>query len=77
MNKLTEGWGDCGKGLTDGECLHVVDSYPTTESDKTKGTTELLLSSGENKSEDLTIMGRINTPITHTKQNSKLIHGLF
>ena len=52
------------KGLTDGEGLLVVDSYATTKSDKTWGTTELLLSSCENKSLDLTVMGSINTPTT-------------
>ena len=52
------------KGLIDGESLLVVDSYATTDSNKTKGTTGLLLSSGESKSLDLTVMDSINTPIT-------------
>ena len=47
------------------ECLqaekkNAVDNYRTTESDKTKGTTRLLLSSGENKSLDVITMGSIN-----------------
>ena len=45
--------------------LLVVDSYANTESDKTKRITRLLLSSGENKLLDLTVMGSINTPITN------------
>ena len=48
----------------DGESLLVlqvvVDSYATTESDRPRGTTRLLLSSGENKSLDLTVIGSIN-----------------
>ena len=55
---------DCGKGLTVGESLHVVVSYTTTASDRTRGTTRLVLSANKNKSLDLTIMGSINTPIT-------------
>ena len=52
------------KGLTGGESMLL---YATTESDKTRGTTGLLLSSGENKLLDLIVMGSINTPITTTK----------
>ena len=48
----------------DGESLLGVDSFATTESNKTRGTTGILLSSGENKSLDLTVLGNINTPIT-------------
>ena len=59
--------GECGRMLTDTKRMHTVDSYTTTESDKTGGITKLLLSSGENKSLDLTIMGSINTPITKRK----------
>ena len=58
-----------GKGLTDGETLHIVDSYATTESDKIRGTTRLLPSSGEKKSLDVTITGSINTPITTTTKS--------
>ena len=57
-----------------GECLqiekgciqHTVDSYTTTESDKIREITKLLLSGSENKSLDLTVIGSINTPITTT-----------
>ena len=52
----------------------IVDNYATTESDKTKGTTGLLLCSGKNKSLDLTIMGSINTPITTTKNTATIKH---
>ena len=65
--------GELWEGLTDGESLLVVGSYATTESDKTSGTTGLLLSSGKNKSLDLTIMGSLNTPIT-TKHKQKIIN---
>ena len=46
----------------------AVDSNATTESDKTKGTTELLLSRGESKPLDLTVMSRIH-PSQTNKQN--------
>ena len=52
--------------LTNGERTHAVDSYTTTESDKTRGAIKLLLSSGKNKSLDLTMTGSVNTPITTT-----------
>ena len=48
--------------LTNRERMHAVDNYTTTESDKTRGTAKLLLSGGENKSLDLTVMGSFNTP---------------
>ena len=55
--------------LTNRERMHAVNSYTTTESDKTTGTMRLLLSSGENKSLDLTLMGNINTPTTTTTKH--------
>ena len=42
--------------LTKNECK-------TIENDKTKETTRLLLSNGEKKSFDLTVMGSINTSL--------------
>ena len=53
-------WYSAGKTM--GPKLLVVDSYATTESGKTKGTTGLVYYC-ENKSLDLTGMGSINTPI--------------
>ena len=48
--------------LTNRERMHAVESY-TTEKDKTRETTRLLLSRNKNKSLDLTIMVSINTLI--------------
>ena len=45
--------------------MHTVDSYTTTERDKTRRIIRLLLSNGESKS--LTVIGSINIPITHTQ----------
>ena len=53
----------CGRMLTSREKMHAVDSDTTTESDKTRGNTRLLLFSIKNKSLVLTIMGCINTPL--------------
>ena len=44
--------------------MHAVYNYTTTGSDQTSGTTRLLLSSDENKSLDLAVVGSINTHIT-------------
>ena len=55
---------ECGRIPTDREMMHTVDNYATTESDKIRVITRLLLSSSKNKSLDLTIIGNINTPIT-------------
>ena len=49
-------------------------AYATTESDKIRGTTGLLLSSSENKSSDLislTVMGSINTQSQNTRMSFK------
>ena len=62
------GLGDCGKGLTDETSLHSVNSYATTESDKSNRTTSLLLSSSKIKSLDLMVMGSTNTAITKTNK---------
>ena len=54
--------------------MHTVDSYTTTECDKIRRITRLLLSSGENKSLDLTVIGSINTPITHKNNDAQNVH---
>ena len=46
----------------------AIDSYTTTEGVKTRRITRLLLSRGENKSLDLTVIGSIKTPITKTNK---------
>ena len=61
-NKLTEDR-ETGEMLLDRERMHTIDNYMTTESDKTVGTKRLWLSSGEDKSLELTSMGNINIPL--------------
>ena len=51
--------------------MHTVDSYTATESAKTRIIARLLVSSGENKSLDLTVIGSINTCITKRKNSQK------
>ena len=62
-NKLTEGWGISGNDYTLRKNAYI---YIATERDKTRGTTGILLTSGEIKSLDLTIKGSIHTAITKT-----------
>ena len=54
------------------ECIQYIASYTTTESDKTKGTARLLLSSSKSESLDLTAMGSINTPSPKQTKRSLL-----
>ena len=58
--------GEWRRMLTEREWMHTVDSYTTTERDKTRGIERLLLSSGEYKSLDLAVRGSRITPMTTT-----------
>ena len=51
--------------------MQEIASDTITESDKTRETTRLLLSRGENKSLDFIVMGSINTHISEKERKEK------